>query len=592
MKTCILLLVFVLTNHVALFAQGVRGSDLSRTNRVPGTWLFPIFAPSGTAASDTQTINDTNLYNTVVESGVATRWLTNYTSPAAREVMYVGPNGNNNNVGSAAAPLATIYEALKRLGWRGTVNLLDGIYSQSTSLELATNDITIQAVGVVGVTNDFSTTYSSFTTIGGGVFRFTASSDWTFVSSAETPFIFEWRTPEGFIPLADRDFQFRHNYRLPDFYRITNISSIGTLTAGSFAISNSVDVYFMFSDGGAVNGRVVKVPSKWETNCFVFGGASAGRLKIVGINSMFGYSGFDLTQVKGGAELINCRGAGNYNEGFLAFPTGPLRFVRCRADGNYNDGFGYTTTAFDGGTNVSSIVEEECYAVYNGDEGTSGHAGIFWTIKDGIYECNRAGGITPALGAAVKIQNCYIRGNGIGISFASEPYAVSPTWTNFTTYALVDGCTITNNQYGVFLEDFSTNQVCDVRNSYLNNYGFSSLGNFVHYRQQPPQYIRSQNNIFGGDPINPFHASGSFKAPLVVGPNWLVGNSNNITLLNSNLTLVGSLILGTTKISAGTGNPNGSLSGNVGDMFLRTDGVLGNNSHYFNTNGGTGWQEQ
>lgn len=60
-----------------------------------------------------------------------------------------------------------------------------------------------------------------------------------------------------------------------------------------------------------------------------------------------------------------------------------------------------------------------CSALYCADDGVSHHINNTGIIDSGVFSYNKKGGITPAFGALINIQNVYCEGNGRGIMYTA-----------------------------------------------------------------------------------------------------------------------------------------------------------------------------
>lgn len=342
------------------------------------------------------------------------------------QTIYLGPNGNDNNHGlNSSNPVATSYAAMSKAGYNGTVIILEGSYTG-----LRFNLSNAQNFSIKGEPNKYANIFLGEKITGLKLYSETVTGKvWTTQVNTNIPtetsegrqWIFEWGTPEGFIPRASgHPLHRRKNYRL-DHYRLRQSGNIEGVakTSGSYYYDSSAGrIYLSTATGANVTGKDFWIPSQNNLNCFCISGTNKTNLTVQDISVYFGNNNFNFDYLSS-YKAIGCVAFGAGNEGMYGSNMGLGEEILCEYAACANDGGGgqaYTPNVH------SRFIVTDAWAHDNGDEGHSLHSNCYGSYHGGLYEYNKGAGITPAIGAGVSITNVYTRANQAGgIALVVDP---------------------------------------------------------------------------------------------------------------------------------------------------------------------------
>jgi hypothetical protein len=460
--------------------------------------------------------------------------------------VWVSATGNDANAGTEASPLATPNAAVARLRGVGNI-IISGALTNSPTKTISLNARMATNINVVGGTLYFGSNVvgSAFTSVGSGVYSVTIDTNlWATnnYGSDKMMWLYEYGTPEGFIPLDTRvPIYGSRDYRLPDFFRLTNGPSATTLGNGGYFLSNTV-LYVKFSDGAAPGTRSVWLPNQHATNCAVYNGTNSTSIRFIGTRTYFARDGYNFTGIGGDFVAKGSTAAGSYNEGFITddgVTPSPI-FIGCEAYANANDGFGYTMF-LNSRTNFPVILEDGCWAHDNGDGGSSCHYGGVVIARNGAYtDESREGGLTPYAGAIYQVDHCLIARNDIGFYVSGGPLRGDPTWTNRVTGVFGRNIRAVDNRLTFFYDTIETNLLIDCQDCYVRS--LSSGGNFFASALAPVNHILRFSGVMGNTEGSIRTDTSVYKNPTLVGPAYYTNQDNSA--LNTRLTLVNSVNFG------------------------------------------------
>jgi hypothetical protein len=328
------------------------------------------------------------------------------------QVTYIAPSGNDTNSGGPKTPLATLNAAAKKLNGRGTIIVQPGIYTNATGMDCS-NAVDREIVGRVKSGSHpvflFGTALTEWTPLSNGIYY--ASIDYlTNLALLDFKYIFEYGTPKNTGPIDKRRVLQGSGGERFDHYPLLLQRRVDLLSEGTW-FSTPTNVYVKFSDGGPPNGRTVYVSSQNPSAGFLYGGTGTGSVSVSRIEADFGYQNFDFSGTSS-FEAFGCKAVGSYSENFAGISpwTGAARLSQCESMGSNNDGFGYA------GNN--HVLERQCWSHDNADDGTSPHFGTQLVLYDGLYDRNKASGITAFAGASVTAFRCQSLANLMGVCVA------------------------------------------------------------------------------------------------------------------------------------------------------------------------------
>ena len=176
-----------------------------------------------------------------------------------------------------------------------------------------------------------------------------------------------------------------------------------------------------------------------------------------------------------GAKLVDCAAK-------FALGTGGIRyddclgvqFIRCEACATNNlsgygdgiNGHSYLDNSLNANTNRHLYVSAEmidCWCHDNDDDGWSDHTGCKSTLRGGLYEYNKKGGVTPSGGAPCECYNVLSRNNYRGFYYISSASTTKEPYGEF----YVQNCVSKNNSiagYDALSNNSSLTVICHLVN--------------------------------------------------------------------------------------------------------------------------------
>ena len=327
--------------------------------------------------------------------------------------VYLSPTGSDANAGTRAAPLLSAGAALAAIGGEGRIVLVAGDY-QNLKFDLATaGRLTIRADPGALVRVFLGEKVTAFTPDSGSVWKATVAGEYDFTETDNRLWIFEWGTPEGPIAPADaQPLQRGRTHRLSSARVVQQATkaAVGTGPGRYWYDSAAHTLYLSATDGGNPNGRDYWIPSQTALQSMVFGGTAATDVAVEGVQVFFGRENLDLSACRSYV-VRSCLLYGASNEGLAANSFGRGLEDNNEYAANANDGSGPSTY----GLPWSSLTVIDAWAHDNGDEGHSIHRNVEAAYFGGLFEYNKNGGITPAMGAKFTAFGPYTRGNAVGV---------------------------------------------------------------------------------------------------------------------------------------------------------------------------------
>ncbi len=348
--------------------------------------------------------------------------------------FFVDPaTGDDGNVGTSSAPLETLQGAADKLGGSGVIIMRGGTYTheQGSLNAILVNNLEIRAYPGERVKTFHGEKVTTFVLHSGAIWKATITTEIP-DNNDSLQRIFEWDTPFG--PINDAEKHPLHkgrSFRL-EHTPFTRRNSVEEITgAGEFFFDNtkSVDgvhnLFLRTTDSATPNGRDYWVPKQGATDCFVYGGQPGSSIRILGIESYFGYRCADLanfnsfktercTWFGGGHNCLFSGGiAGNVNAAVLNTGTISGEHIADQILAAADDGGVMDIT---NGDTRGYVRLTDCFVSDNGDEGYNPHSQVDLTIDGGLYSNNRSGGITIPLGSTAVIKSVETRSNGDGTS--------------------------------------------------------------------------------------------------------------------------------------------------------------------------------
>ena len=197
---------------------------------------------------------------------------------------------------------------------------------------------------------------------------------------------------------------------------------------GTFTYTNGTIKATPFQkDVGKLDGAKIAVSDNLSFGVRVNGAGKISLSNIVALGCYF--AGFEFKNTRE-VHLIGCDGiCTTHGNGFKVNNT-DIILDNCTGIGNQVDGFGFAI--------YGSSTMNGCIGSYNADDGCSHHHGCVGSINGGIFIGNGSGGVTPAFGANVQINNIFSKENLYGIALFSA--------TNYARRTIVsNSCTLLDN---------------------------------------------------------------------------------------------------------------------------------------------------
>lgn len=327
--------------------------------------------------------------------------------------VFLSPTGSDTSAGTRAAPLLTAGAALAAIAGEGQIVLLAGDY-RNLKFDLATaGRLTIRADHGAVVRVFLGEKVTAFTPESGIIWKATVAGEYDFTEMDNAFWIFEWGTPEGPVaPAAAQPLQRGRTHRLSSarLVRQASKAAVGTGAGRYWYDSTAHTLYVSATDGGNPNGRDYWIPSQVALQSMVFGGTASADVAVEGVQVFFGRENLDLSFCRSYI-VRSCLLFGASDEGIAANSFGRGLEEDNEYAANANDGSGPST--YD--PQWSELIVVDAWAHDNGDEGHSIHGNIEASYFGGLFEYNKNGGITPAMGAKFTAFGPYTRANAIGV---------------------------------------------------------------------------------------------------------------------------------------------------------------------------------
>ena len=353
----------------------------------------------------------------------------------ALSVAYVdGTNGADTNAGTESKPFATINKALAE-GYRNLM-VAPGIYPEAINLQ----NEEFFSLRMIDVKTTFDTSAPNRDKV--ILFRGTAltptasGSAYTVVYTPEPGSdIDKVFVTREVTPTASGSYATEYNANAflykPGFDSVRLLPVLPEFfdsTPGTFTYANGNITFVPFArDAANIEGAKLYVPQSlsWGIRC-----RQVGRVDLSDVVSLGNYYyGISLENVQA-ASVSGCEAlCTTHGTGFRANNTN-VDYKNCKGCGNQTDGFGFSF--------YGESILENCHGLYNADDGCSHHHGCRGAVVGGAFIGNGSGGVTPAFGADVNVENIYSCANryGIALFFANG-------YPRQTIYA--SGCTLVNN---------------------------------------------------------------------------------------------------------------------------------------------------
>lgn len=262
-------------------------------------------------------------------------------------VRWVSPSGSDSSsiAGNSNAPFLSPSNALAKLNGSGTIVVRGGNYfNQTIDLDNATD---IKILSYPGETPNFYygevITSNSWTAVSNGIFSatlpagFAANLSYLSNTWASWPtrgvLLYQTNKPYGtndissdYMPMNTGIFQRTNRCEHTPLLNTNSLSAI-TNKNGFYVVQGST-IYVKFAVSNVAGG--IYIPATNVTDTFVKGGNPATSVKIRGIKSHFGWTGFDLTDVAE-ADLTQCAGIGCGRSGIWAdiLVRGDIKLYHC-----------------------------------------------------------------------------------------------------------------------------------------------------------------------------------------------------------------------------------------------------------------------
>lgn len=343
----------------------------------------------------------------------------NMVDPTLRDdelnIVYLSPDGDDNNDGSLGSPLKSFSQASKLLGKNGRVYYLDGTYGKEAAVNCSNfNSLEVITTPLSNVVIKMGEEIETDFVLADGSNKIWRTQH---IGTAPSIFIYEDDTPEGLIDDSERHPLHRgRKYRLPS-HRLWKANSLEHMESSDspmwFYDFDNDSLYITTTDGAPPSTHSYYIPSGRgvisATNKYC-------KLSIQGITVKYGMFDFsDLAKY----EATDCVVIGSPSDGIRRDSTTGLEY-RCEAAGSANDGTNMHNSLFSEplipGESVlpaSTIVSFDSYSHDNYDDGDSCHERCEGTYIGGLWEYNGDRGIATSYGAHVTVYNGITRQNGV-----------------------------------------------------------------------------------------------------------------------------------------------------------------------------------
>lgn len=338
--------------------------------------------------------------------------------------VYVAADGNDDNNGSSASPVATVNRALA-MGAK-TIYVSGGVYRQRIDMSYARH-------GEISILNCTPTLKAVFMSPDSVIAESeTAVSGYTKVYSAPTNKTFDsnnlWIYQDG---VPDVSTEITAEKRMPEQrgqqYRCMDTrivkASAQTLEDALTEIENAAGYKWYIDSGTLYFSRPTEITADHPlcgsfSTSFITNKPAEMSLRASGIDVK--YMTFNVNLMEE-AVITDCSAANVFGSGaFVLDKTREATFIRCEASrcvtGTNGDGFnGHSDNTGDTFAHQTTATFIECWSHDNRDDGVSLHERSEFTVIGGLYEQNPyGGGVTPANGSHCTCYGVYARDNGDG----------------------------------------------------------------------------------------------------------------------------------------------------------------------------------
>ncbi len=383
-------------------------------------------------------------------------------SSSDSKVVYVSPNGDDNNEGTVELPKATVNSAL--LVGAGDIRLFGGVYYQTINLELCKHkklsvsrhevNKEVTFLDPDRIVCDTETLVDGYTKV--------YKSDITKNFSASNIWLFQDGIVDDTTLITDEErhpLQRGYKYRCYDT-KIQKCSST-TLNEALQEIEKASEYKWYAENGVLYFSRPSDVnfinPICCSNGKNLFSNTSGMKLKVSGISSKYLIFGIQSTI---NSEIADCKASNVCGAGAFVYNSAlNCKFIKCEAtrafNGNNGDGFnGHCSNTGDIYSKQLTATFIDCWSHDNNDDGYSDHERAETTIIGGLYEYNKKGGVTPSYGSHVTCYDTYSRRNYCGFNYVgSRDEAEGGMYGQLTCY----GCVAENNTRGGEKTGFNIN---------------------------------------------------------------------------------------------------------------------------------------
>ena len=373
---------------------------------------------------------DGNNVVSINKNGIKTKGLFDMNgNPFSNSVIYIAPNGNDNNDGTREHPKLSITNAL--IMGATTIILLEGIYTQTIDLRNAGDFITLK--GEAGAKVIFKKADALISNSGNEVLV----TNYTKVYKLENvpPISYgenrvsNWLFFDGLVDentaISPAD---AHPCQRGVFYRneCTKVwhTSASTLSdaLNEIEAANDGEYKWYYDNGTLYFNRAGSTASHHLYKSVGSYFTTKADMSLVMSNIEFRYGIVNLINLNYG-KIVNC--AAKYVHGAGAFVYNnsiSLEFANCEASSCFNgangDGFnGHAANPVDISAKRCQVKLIDCWSHDNNDDGYSDHEYAEINIWGGLYEWNGKGGVVPSYGSHCTCNNVYSRHNYCGFYY-------------------------------------------------------------------------------------------------------------------------------------------------------------------------------
>lgn len=379
------------------------------------------------------------------------------------KALYISTNGNDDNDGTVANPLATIDKALEK--GANKILIKAGTYTLSSAINLnkaKANNKEISLINVepynkvifraekrkVATTESLVDGYTKVYTTDEPYFTTSVSSNnnWLYqknVNEASTLIIDEERHP------CERGVEYRCNST-----RI--IRADATVLADALTEIENSTAYKWFFDTANQKfyfSRPHEVTSEYPIEISIGQSLFNNANKIFTLNcTAIETDGlvFNINDTRN-SRIIDCTAKDVFGGGSFTY-NGAIgaEFIRCEAyhtqNGSNGDGFnGHSVNEGEIYSKQTVVELRDCWSHDNKDDGYSDHERSEIVIRGGLYEYNGKGGVTPSYGSHCSCFNVYSRNNYNGFYYTgARTQAEGGMWGQMICY----NCVAENNKAG------------------------------------------------------------------------------------------------------------------------------------------------